>query len=244
MNSHNRAVQGWTIALTALLGGFYSPAEAQQRPWAEGQQISSAAVACYFVGRAFLNSPVNGQGEVVGYFTNINGIPDPLFNGTPSEKTAYFTFRSDIFSLTSLPFNGDIAPDLVSAGKFNIYYNPAPNGDWSNPDTFSGDQKFPGQPIASFMRPESLVLQILQTDSATPPPFESITQHALTGTLQSSQGFTFNGHQYDLAALVPGGITLYETVSNTGVPGVTDFPIGTAYAGHCVAVAGGDHNEQ
>ena len=132
----------------------------------------------------------------------------------------------------------------MSAGAFNIYYNPTPNGDWSNPDSFSGGQKFPGQPIAQFMRPESLLLLILQADSANPPPFESITLHALTETLMSSQSFTFKGHQYDFSALVPGGVTLNETASNTGVPGVTGFPIGSAYAGHCLAVGSDDQDRQ
>jgi hypothetical protein len=242
MRLYDRAAQIWLVMLTALLSGSSPPAEAQRRHWSEAQQVPSAAVACYFVGRAFLNT--NGQGEVVGYFTNINGIPDALFNGDPSEQTAFFTFRSDVFSLTPLPTNGDLGLDLVSAGAFNVYYNPTPNGNWSKPDTFSNGQIFPGQPIARFMRPETLVLQILQTDSATPPPFESITQHALTGTLLSSQSFVFNGQRYDLGALMPGGITLYETASNTGVPGVTGFPIGQAYAGHGLAVAGADQDEQ
>jgi len=193
MKSSNRIVQRWIFALTPLLSGVCCPAEAGQGSWAEVQQIPAAAVACYFVGEAFLNA--SGQGEVVGYFTDINGIgaSDTLFNGTPSEQTAFFTFRSNVFSLTPLPLNGDIALDLTSAGTFNIYYNPTPNGDWSNPDTFSGRQKFPGQPIAQFTRPESLFVQILQSDVANPPPYESIAQHVLTETLVSSQSFTFNG---------------------------------------------------
>jgi len=216
--------------------------------WAEAQPIPSAAVACYFVGSVFLNSPVNGQGEVVAYFTNINGIPGPLFRGglsVTSEKTAFFTLRSDVFSITSLPLNGDVAPALVSVGKFNIYYNPTPNGDWSDPDTFSGGQPFlTSQSVASFMRPESLALQILQTDAVIPPPFESTTQHVLTGTLLSHQSFVFKRQPFDLGTLMPGAITVYETVSHTGVPGVSGFPIGLAYAGHCLAAGSGDSGEQ
>jgi hypothetical protein len=231
MKPNSRMVQVLVITLSAILSGTFSPGEAQQRPRLEAQQTPSAAVTSYFVGRGFLNTI--GQGEVVGYFTNINGIPDPLFDGNPSEKTAFFTFRSDVFSLTPLPLNGDITPDLVSAGTFDIYYNPTPNGDWSNPDSFSS-----GQLVAHFMRPETLFIQIAQSDSANPPPFESIAQHTLTETLQSSQSFTFKGHQYDFDALTPAGITLYETMSNTGVAGVTGFPIGLAFAGHGIAVAG------
>ena len=143
MKLYNRAAQSWIFALTVLLGGFSSQAEAQQKPWAEAQQTPAGAVACYFVGRGFVSADFS-QGEVVGYFTDINGIgaSDTLFNGSPSEQTAFFTFRSNGFSLTPL-LNGDIGLDLVSAGTFNIYHNPNPNGDWSKPDTFSGGQHSP-----------------------------------------------------------------------------------------------------
>ena len=188
-------------------------------------------MACDFVGRGFVSADFS-QGQVVGYFTDINGIgaSDTLFSGSPSEQTAFFTFRSNVFSLTPLQ-NGDIGLDLVSAGTFNIYYNPTPDGDWSSPNTFSGDQPFPGHPIAQFTRPESLVVQVLQSDVANPPPFESIAQHVLTETLVSSQSFTFNCHRYDFSTLVPGGVTLNELFSNTGVPGVTGFPVGFALPG-------------
>ena len=250
MKPYKRIVHRWIFVLTSLLSGVCCPVQAGQGPWVEAQQIPAAAVACYFVGRAFLNA--SGQGQVVGYFTDINGIgaSDVLFNGTPGspgfkpEHTAFFTFRSDVFSQTPLPLNGDIGLDLVSAGTFNIYYNPKPDGDWSNPDTFSCDQKFPVQPIAQFTRPESLFVQIAQSDVANPPPFESISQHTLTETLVSSQSFTFNGHRYDFSTLVPSGVTLNELVSNSGAPGVTNFPVGFAYAGNCLAVAGTEQDRQ
>ena len=250
MKRYNRIVHRWIFALTPFLSGVCSPAEAAQRPWTEAQQIPAAAVACYFVGRAFLQVDSQGQfvaGQVVGYFTDINGIgaSDSLFKPSstgPSEQTAFFTFRSDVFSVTPLQ-NGDIGLDLTSAGTFNIYYNPKPDGDWSTPDTFSGDQPFPGQPIARFTRPEYLALAILQSDVANPPPFESISLHTLTETFVSSQSFTFNGLRYDFSTLVPGGVTLNEFASNTGIPGVTNFPVGFAFAGNCLAVAGGDQDQ-
>jgi hypothetical protein len=249
MKRYNRIVHRWIFALTPFLSGVCSPAEAAQRPWTEVQQIPAAAVACYVVGRAFLQVDTQGQfvaGQVVGYFTDINGIgaSDSLFKPSstgPSEQTAFFTFRSDVFSVTPLQ-NGDIGLDLTSTGTFNIYYNSKPDGDWCTPDTFSGDQPFPGQPIAGFTRPEYLALAILQSDVTNPPPFESISLHTLTETLVSSQSFTFNGHRYDFSTLVPGGVTLNELASNTGVPGVTNFPVGFAYAGNCLAVEGGDRD--
>lgn len=238
MKLHNRNAQVRALALIALLGAPCSLAEAQQSASAEGKQIPAGAVACNFVGRAFLSADFS-HGEVVGYFTDINGIgtADSLFDSSPGEQSAYFTFRSNEFSLRSLPPNGDVGLDLVSGGTFNIYYNPTPNGDWNNPDTFSGDHPFPGRPIAHFMRPEVLFVQILQSDVASPPPFESISEHAITETLVSSQSFTFGGHQYDLSTLLPAGVTLHELFSNAGVSGVADLPIGLAFAGNCLAVA-------
>jgi hypothetical protein len=215
-------------ALVTLLMGWL--------PLAEALQIPSSAVACYLVGRGYLDA-ATGTGEVAGYFSGINGIgaSDSLFNGSPGESTAFFTFRSDTFTLTSLPSNGDITLLLGSAGRYNIYYNPHPKGDWTNPDSFSAGQKFPGHPIAEFTRPEFLDLQ-----------FESFSfsQHAITETLVSSQNFAFNGHRYNFSELTPGGITLYNHVSNTPLPGVAGFTFALPYAGHCVAVAGGDQNER
>ncbi len=251
MKPHKYSVHCWIFALTSLLSGVCCPAEAGQGPWTEAQQTPAAAVACYFVGRVFVQVDSQGQfvaGQVFGYFTDINGIgaSDWLFKPSstgPSEQTALFTFRSNVFSLTPLQ-NGDIGLDLTSAGAFNIHYNPTPNGDWSNPDTFSGDQPFPGQPIAQFTRPESLFMAILQSDVANPPPFESIVQHVLTETLGSSQSFTFNSSRYDLSTIVPRGVTLNELFSNTAVPEVTGFPVGFAFAGNCLAVASTDQNRQ
>jgi hypothetical protein len=228
MNQMKRDARVFILTLIALLAAFYSPANAQCKT--QSDQIPSTTVACYFIGRTTLNA--NGQGLIYGYFTDISeiGSSDTLFNGQPSEKTAFFTFRSSAFTLSPLPPNGDIGLNLVSAGTFDIYYNPAPNGDWTNPDTFSS-----GQPVAHFVRPEVLFVQILPSDPANPPSFEF--EHAVTETLISSRSFTFKGHDYDFSTFLPGGITLNELFSNTGVQGTADFPTGLVFAGNCFAVA-------
>jgi len=179
----------------------------------QGTMVSSA-VNCYFVGRAYLNS--TGQGQLVGYFTNIKGISGSLFNGSPSEETAFFTFRSDVFSLTPLPVNGDIGLDAVSAGTFNIYYNINPKGDWTNPNTFSE-----GQLVARFSRSKSLFLQI-----------GPVSEHVLSETLRYSRTFRFNNQTYSFSRLTPDGITLNQFVSNTPLGGTADFPFGLAFAGN------------
>jgi hypothetical protein len=153
-------------------------------------------------------------------------MSDPLFNG---DGTPFFTFRSDLFSLKPLPVNGnlalpansDLALFLVSAGQFNIFFNPTPNCDWNNPDTFSN-----GQLIAHFTRPEVLDLQ-----------FESTSQHIITETLVSSLSFMFKGKTFNFSEIAPGGITLYEAISNTPLPGVATFSIVLPFAGTGVAVS-------
>jgi hypothetical protein len=204
---------------SVLLSALNFSAEAQQPPLAKPRPIPAAAVACYFVGRGFLNN--SGQGEVVGYFTDLTGIAGPLFSGAPGEDTAFFTFRSDVVQFTPVATNGDVVLALVSPGTFSIYFNTVPIGNWSNPDTFST-----GQLIAHFRRPESLFLRIPKYSRAV-----------LTGTLVSSRRFSFKGHKYDFGTILPGGVTFDESFSNTGVSGVTNFPVGLAFAGDCLAVA-------
>jgi len=198
---------------------------------AAAQPAAAGAVACNFIARGYVNAT---QGTAVGYFTGVTGISGSLFSGSPSEKTAFLTFRHDVLSLTTPPpANGDFGFFLGSAGRFNIYYNQNPNGDWSNPDTFSGGT-FPGNPVAQFTRPETLFFAN-----------EFVQKHVFTVTLVSSREFTFNGHKYDFKTIAPGGLTLDETLNPTpDVPGVTDFPVGIAFAGNCLAVGSESKDEQ
>lgn len=129
------------VAITVLLVGCLATSQAQQA-------VPAAQVVWQHVGRFYLN-PNTGQAVYAGYLVHINGINSSLFNGSPSEATAYFTFSTDVLSLTPMPNNGDMALSLVSAGIFNVYYNNNPNGDCSNPASFSS-----GQLIATFTRKE------------------------------------------------------------------------------------------
>ena len=208
-----KAIVSVTLALGTLLASLLSAEAALPVP--------SAAVACYFVGRGFLN-PSSGQGEIVGYFTDITGIAGPLFNGPPSEGTAYFTYRSNVFQFTVLPTNGDLQLFLLSAGTYAIYYNAQPIGDWSNPDTFSS-----GQPIAQFKRTESLV-----------SVFTDFINHVIGDDLVSTQPFIFHGHKYNFRSIAPGGLTHFNTVSTTPLPGngISGFPVIFPYSGSGIAV--------
>jgi hypothetical protein len=131
-----------------------------------------------------------------------------------------------VLSLTQLPTNGSFGFYLGSAGSFYIYFNPNPNGDWSNLDTFSGGN-FPGNPIAQFARPETLFFTN-----------EFVSKHVHPEILVSSRPFTFKGHTYDFKNIAPGGLTFSELINVTpDVPGVVaekkDFPVGLSVAGNC-----------
>jgi hypothetical protein len=207
-------------ALAILLFGSFARSEAQEGTWArEGTPASE--VVWQHVGRIYLN-PNTGKAVYAGYLVHINGITSPLFNGSPSEATAFFTFSTDVLSLTPLPNNGDIALSLVSAGTFNVYYNTSPNGDWSNPGTFSS-----GELIATFTRKESLFPQI-----------GPIGFHSLSESLESSRSFKFDGQTFNFNRITPHGITFAQFFSSTPLPGITDYPVAFAATGTTMAIGG------
>ena len=202
-------------ALTILLLGCFVPAEA-------GEEVPAAQTVWQHVGRFYVN-PSTGQSIFAGYVVHLNGISASLFNGPPSEATAHFTFSTDVISLTPMPSNGDLSLYLVSAGTFNVYYNANPNGNWSDPTTFSS-----GQLVATFARPESLF-----------PQFTTVGVHPVSETLQSSRTFVFNGQSLNFKHMVPHGITFASYLSTNALnTGLTNYPVAFAAAGTTIAVGG------
>ena len=186
------------------------------------ERIPAAEVVWQHVGRVYLN-PRHRQ----GCLRRLRGPPQPgvnssLFDGSPSEATAYFTFSTDVLTLKPLPNDGGVALDLVSAGTFSVYYNSSPNGDWGCPATFSS-----GKLIATFSRKESLF-----------PQLGPVAFHSLSETLLSSQSFTFDGQTFDFKCLTPDGITFAQFFSTTPLTGITDYPVALAGAGTTMAVGG------
>jgi hypothetical protein len=204
-------VIGLFAGLTILLSGTFAPA---------APQIGTTPanhVVWQHVGRIYVN-PSTGAAIYYGYLVHINGITTSLFSGSPGEGTAYFTFRTDVLQLTPLPNNADISLDLVSAGTFSVYYNPSPNGNWNDPDTFSS-----GTLIATFERQESLF-----------PIIGPLGLHSLSESLQSSQNFTFDGQKFNFNRISPDGITFAQFFSSKTLSGLT----GTGYTGYAVGFPG------
>ena len=179
-------------------------------------QLPAGRVASHGIERDAVNA--DGTGEGVGYFTFIAGVPGPLFAGSPSEATAFFTFRSDPFSTEVIP-NGTVTALLHPPGRLTIYLNKAPHGNWNNFDTFSE-----GQPIA--------VLEF------------GITQDINDGSVQigytsarfaASSDFEFQGQRLNFTNLFPNGVTIAFTTNprplNASFPlifalGFSSFAIG------------------
>lgn len=216
-----RALTGIVFSLMALVPNNL----VRLTPAALAQVRTSAAeVVWQHVGRVYVN-PNTGKALYVGYLVHIDGISNSLFDGSPSEATAYFTFSTDVLSLTPLPNNGNVGPlSLVSAGTYNVYYNTSPNGDWNNPATFSS-----GQLIATFTRTESLF-----------PAIGPIAIHSLSESLSSSRPFTFNGRTYNFNRIAPHGITFAQFLSSAPITGITDYPIAFAGAGATMAIGSRD----
>ena len=202
------------IAFALIAQGWQCQSRAQ-----ELQPIPANQVVWQHVGRIYLN-PQTGKAVYAGYLAHIAGLSNSLFVGAPSERSAHFTFSTDVLSLTPLATNGSVGLSFVSAGTFNVFYNPRPSGDWSNPATFSR-----GQLIATFVRGESLF-----------PQLGPIGFHSLSETLDSAHSITFDGETVDFNRLTPNGITFAQFFSSTPLVGIAKYPVSFAAAGTTTAV--------
>jgi len=127
--------------------------------------------------------PSTGKVQFMGYFADLSGMRQSLCNGAPGEATAVLTFRSNVFTASPLPSNGDVALTFVTVAKLNVYLNANPGGDWENPDSFSS-----GQLVAAFERSGPTML------AQTGPTFA----HLLSFKLTYSRDFSVGGKVLNL----------------------------------------------
>jgi hypothetical protein len=168
----------------------------------EGHETSASRVVWHFVARSLVN-PSNGTSQVVGYFTDLDGVSGSLFYGAPSESTAFLTLRTDLFTLKPLPINGNIPVSVPGPDTLHLYFNPTPSNSWNDPDTFSS-----GQEIARFNRAANLFFSVGTTS------FDIFSLDLLF-----SQDFTINGQEVNLGKIVPHGVTNNNTGSTISVGG-------------------------
>jgi len=189
-----RKTASLVAGIATLLLGLVTPLAAQN---------AASEIAWQHTARAYVDFSTSPPFKAiyVGYMIHINGIPNPLFSGEPSEGTAYFTFST---SFELKPFsNGPITIFLVSPGTVNIYHNASPSNDWADPTTFSS-----GQLIATIRRQETF--------------FPIVGPVALCNHSESlvySRDFTFEGRTFNLNRLVPHGVTFSQVFNSTPMEG-------------------------
>ena len=192
------------------------------------KRVPAGAVAFHFVyDLSFVT------GEFVGYVAFIEGvdgdIDGDLFNGVPSEDTAYFTFR-----LTE-PVPGQIplpVPDtnlvaslLVPGAQATFYFNPDPQDrDWNDPSSFAQ-----GVPIA--VLDESALL-----NTRAEGAFPFVAFNTFSSRVIDTTPIDFNGQRIDLKKLVPDGVTV--TNFGNGVRFLPDGSPGASGGATAIAIGG------
>lgn len=179
-----------------------------------------AGVVWYAVGRFYERA--DGTLFDAGYFAHLGGVEGPLFAGPPGEATAHFTFRAEPFTAQYLQ-NGDLTVALNVTGRFTLYFNPEPCGDFLRPESFAR-----GQPIATFERLSTVV------GSSVGP----LSSNLFTAALRSSADFHFLGRTWNLAHSFPEGITQMGTGSTTALPAVPGYKKVTPFVGSAMALGG------
>jgi hypothetical protein len=208
------------VLACACVGSAQSWSGHQDRE-VQGERIPTGAIAAHMVGRLLIDA--SGEAQLVGYYTYLAGISGPFFSGKPSEATAFFTFRTTRFRVNPLP-NGNIihffsVPVDVPITEVRAYHNSRPNGDFQNPDTFSG-----GQLIGLFQAEKSM-------GTAAGSTF------VMTGTfdLVSTSTFIFQGQRYNLGKLGE-AVTLSVTFGPPLSGNFAGGPVVVCFGGYALAV--------
>jgi hypothetical protein len=216
MTRITRGLSAFVFAILMLLAS---------RAWGDqDNRTAPGEVAYHYVGRVKLNF-ATGTATILGYITHLKGVPatTSLFSGSPSEATAFFTFRADT-TFQALAGNGNlggsfaVAPALITPGPIKMYFTPNPAHNWDSPDTFSS-----GQLIATFAREveQQVLIGPIATNTASAP-------------LTSSSKFDFGGQKLDLGQLIPRGVTNVTTANAMPLVGSTAVTVTFAFAGYAL----------
>ncbi|HUP61891.1 MAG TPA: hypothetical protein VNA69_15905 [Thermoanaerobaculia bacterium] len=155
-------------------------------------------VAWYVTGRFYAKGSTALD---VGYFLHLQGVEGDLFDGAPGEATAYFTFSAEPFEVRRYT-NAGLPFSLSERGEFGIFLKETPGSSFDDPDSFAT-----GQRIAAFRR----VSVVVGVSIIEPAPGASPAMNVFTADLVWSCPFRFRDREYDLAQLIPNGITQWGT---------------------------------
>jgi hypothetical protein len=210
------------LAVCVVLACLALPPGSGVRAADEGGKVPAGRVVWQLVGKTLLN-PATGAGQVLAYFTFIEGVPGPMFSGAPGESTAHFTLRSLPFQ-TQFLAHGDILIGLLGSETFTLHADATPDQDFDNPASFSD-----GEELAGFNR---LPAQI----NFVGPVFTD----TFSATFLSSQTVSWEARPIDLRQLTPNGVTLAITGSTAFQPtAVPEYPVSVSFGASAVAVGVG-----
>jgi hypothetical protein len=218
MRAHWTGIRG--VALIAVLAAPPTTASAAEPSVA---RVPSGVIAAHLVGRVLVAADATCQ--VVGYYAFIDGLGQP-FAGEPGERTALFSVRSAPFRLRPTvngasvhllgqPVNGDTVP-------LDVYFDPTPDRDYGNPDSFSS-----GTLVATFI-PRGGMVTILSIGSAS---------YAGSLDLASSVPFELAGRTVDIALM---GDTVTAELHGEA-PGLGGPYLGLSFPFGGPVIAAGDH---
>jgi hypothetical protein len=169
----------------------------------------TGGVVAHATGRLVGGGGLNGDYELICYFTFIEGLGSAVFSGEAGERNAMFTLRTDRFKFQAtlngtLIHFGRLATPGSEPPLIRLYYSGTPNRDLARPETFSQGQ------VVAVLRTRGI-----QGDLAPSLHFRA----AGTMTLDSSSDFTVNGRTVNLRSL---GDAVTATLSGVA-PSAIDF---------------------
>ncbi|HEX6037390.1 hypothetical protein [Longimicrobium sp.] len=187
--------------------------------------ILPGEVAWYVTGR-FYAAP-DGSLRDAGYFLHLQGIHAPLFDGAPGEGTAHLTFLAEPFTARPVQ-NGDLSLGLDAKGDFSVYLNRHPTATFDHPHSFGA-----GEEVARFRRVAVVTGTTLGTGSADTP---LLALNVFSARLIASRPFELAGRTYDLARLMPHGITQWGTAATTPAATLAGFTSVIPFVGSAIAI--------
>ena len=116
-------------------------------------------IALELIGQV-MNVPMTPTSNQYGYFSSVNGL-DSVFTATPhNESTALFTFFT-VATTTQVINNGNLRI-VDRMGTTTIYLDDIPNGNFSDPSTFSD-----GTPILTMSLKQQVILDLVENTFTT-----------------------------------------------------------------------------
>ena len=188
-----------------------------------------AELAWYVTGRFYLDDKKTGNLADYGYFLHLAGIDhDQLFTGKPAEGHARFTFAATPFSARGVD-NGGLKLSLDPVGEFSLYLQRTPAATFDDPRSFAQ-----GERIATFRRTSVVV----GTTIANAAGHALVASNVFSARLVESTPFELGGRHYDLAQILPVGVTQFGTAEGAPItPTPSGYEMVVAFAGSAIALA-------